>query len=88
MAIGLVKPVIDLVVSIGVGSVVTNAIKATTPANLNIYGKIVTGVGSVVVGGAVAKLASTYVVEEVDGLVDTIKNIRKAPLIEEDDVEL
>lgn len=73
MSIGIAKAAIDLVVSLGVGTVVSNAVKATTPDGLKIVGKIMVTVGSVVVTSAVSDLASKHVVGQVEKAWDDFK---------------
>lgn len=54
----------DLVVSAGVGTIVGNAIKATTPTDMKMLNKIFVTVGSVVLSGAAAAKASEFVLNQ------------------------
>ena len=57
-ALTVVKMVGGLVISIGVGAVVTNLIRATTPEDAKKVTKICIGVGSFFVAGMTASAAS------------------------------
>lgn len=72
-ALGAFKKVTELVVSIGAGAVVTNAVKATTPVGTNPYMKVAVGVGSLVISNMVGDLASKYVTDGVDKIVTDVK---------------
>jgi len=63
------KSLADLAVSIGVGAVVGNAIKATTPEDLRIYSRFAVKLGGVVISGIVVKQAQTFVRSEIDDVV-------------------
>lgn len=60
------------IVSIGVGNIVGNIVKATTPANLNTFNKLSIQVGTFVLSGMVAAQAVTYVNNEVDSIVTQV----------------
>jgi prefoldin subunit 5 len=62
----LLKSAVTLIASAGVGAVVTNAVKATTPDDLKIANKVFVMVGSMVVAHAVSDLASKYTSEQID----------------------
>lgn len=71
------KTLTDLVVSAGVGVVLTNAIKATTPANLKLPMKALVFVGSFAVSSIVGTTASTYVKTQFGEITDSIKGASK-----------
>ncbi len=75
MNITIVKSVVGLVASIGVGTVVGNAVKATTPANISKFGKIATVVGSVVLTGMVGIAAEKYTDGQIDKAVEFVHNL-------------
>ena len=62
----LLKSAVTLIASAGVGAVVTNAVKATTPDDLKTMNKIFVVVGSMVVAHAVSDMASKYTSEQID----------------------
>lgn len=67
------KTVTDVVLSAGVGTVLTNAIKATTPATLSPYQKALVFVGSFAVSSMVSGAASTYAKTQFDSIAAAIK---------------
>lgn len=69
----LVKIVAEGVASVGVGHVVSNAIKATTPADITRYQQVMIGIGSVVISGIATKAASNYVTDAIDSVTDLFK---------------
>lgn len=62
----LLKSTATLIASAGVGAVVTNAVKATTPDDLKTMNKIFVMVGTLVAAHAVSDLASKYASEQID----------------------
>lgn len=67
-----------LVVSAGVGSIIGNAVKATTPEEgLSTLKKVSIGVGSFVLGSMVADQATKYTGQQIVDLVDTFEEIRQ-----------
>lgn len=80
----LAKSAVTLVASAGVGAIVTNAIKATTPEDLKIASKIAVVIGTFVASKAVADMASTYCSKQIDEvksgvsqLKNTVKSLKK-----------
>ncbi len=63
--LGLVKAAADLIVSMGVGVVVGNVIKTTTPATLNLAQKIGVGVGSFVLCHMFGDMAARYTTQTI-----------------------
>ncbi len=61
-----VKTIASCIASCGVGAVVGNLITATTPENIRGLNKILTTVGSIVITGAAAVMASDYVEKQLD----------------------
>lgn len=74
----LLKAVATLIVSTGVGAVVTNAVKATTPADLKTFNKIVVMIGTVAVSHAVSDVAAKYTVTQMDEVATNLKQIKAA----------
>lgn len=75
-ALSLVKNVTCLIVSAGVGAVVGNAIKASTPEELKILQKISIGVGGFVLSGMVGNFASKYTDEQIDSTVSQFTELK------------
>jgi len=74
----ILKSAATLIASVGVGAVVTNAVKATTPDDMKMINKIFVMVGTTVVSHAVADLASKYTsgqIDEIDKAAKTAKDL-------------
>lgn len=71
--LNIVKSVTGLIASAGAGTVVSNAIKATTPAELTKLNKVMIGVGSFAITGIVGAAASGYVEAMIDDMTDKLK---------------
>ena len=61
-----IKTASQIIVSVGVGAIVGNAVKITTPGNLGLVKKICVGVGSFVLSNMVSEKAIEYVDEKID----------------------
>ena len=85
--LNLIKSVVEIVVSVGVGSIVGNAIKQTTPANAHIVKRISVGIGGFVLSSMVSHHATNYTSKTIDETVEKIKNIRK-PEQHQDEIKL
>lgn len=80
--INILKGAAAFVVSTGVGAIVKNAVKATTPEDLKKFSKISVVVGTAVVSSMVADHSTTYVKERIDKTVDAIKKVKpEVPVI-------
>ena len=78
-----IKAVGNIIVSIGVGGIVGNVIKSTTPANMNIVKKICVGVGSMVLSSMVTDKAVEYSTGKMDDMMKIFRSnevIRVEPL--------
>jgi len=62
----ILKSAVTLIASAGVGAVVTNAVKATTPDDLKTMNKIFVMVGTMVAAHAISDVASKYTSEQID----------------------
>lgn len=62
----LLKICILSIVSIGTGTVVRNAIVATTPRDINPIGRVVTSVGAISLTGLITYEVTKYVSREID----------------------
>ena len=69
----MVKTIGGLVVSIGVGAVVSNIINYTTPENTSKLGKACIYVGGTVIGWMAKEAATTYAEKKFDETVNNIK---------------
>lgn len=74
--LGIIKAASDLVVSLGAGAVVGNAIKASTPANLKLIQRIGIGVGGFVLSSMVGAQAAKFANEQIDGAVEDLQEIK------------
>jgi hypothetical protein len=75
MNIGIIKKVVGFIVSLGVGSIITNAVKSTTPAQLGPIKKILIWVGSLVLGSMVVDQAVKYADDKIDHTALEIKKM-------------
>lgn len=73
--INIIKQVGSLVISTGIGAIVGNAVKATTPADVRTLKKICIGVGSFILGSMASELATRYAEEKIDHAVYNIKQM-------------
>lgn len=71
--VAIVKGIVGLVASAGAGTVVGNAIKATTPAQLTTINKVLVGVGGVVLSGAVGDIVVKYTSKQIEEITDAWK---------------
>lgn len=78
----IVKAATAIVVSIGVGAIVANVIKCTTPSDVKRVMKVCINLGGFVLASMVSDMASTYAEEKIDEVVDTFnetaEEIKKA----------
>lgn len=63
-----------VVTEIGVGMIVSNAIKATTPEDIKRGSKIAIAVGGFALGSMIGAKASSYIEGEIQGFVASIKD--------------
>lgn len=85
--LGIVTAVAEIVVGSGVGTVVGNVIKTTTPKNLSKFQKLGVMVGSAAITGVLGDLCVDYIenkigetVEMVEAgkqIAETVKNIKE-----------
>lgn len=82
----VVKSIVGLATSLGAGAVVGNAIKATTPANLNRVQKVFVGIGAVTLSTVAGEIASNYIEAQIQEVVDGFragKTIKVDVVVEE-----
>lgn len=89
--LGIVKDIADIVVSIGVSSIVGNAIKLTTDPEAKLPKKIAIGIGGIVLSGLVSEAAQKYANVKIDNAAETVttvvNNIKKAKVVVIDTVD-
>ena len=73
----VVKAVGELIVSVGVGSIIGNAIKTTTPSNVGKITKFCIGAGSLVLSGMIGDMAVDYTGKKFDEAVNQVKEMIK-----------
>jgi uncharacterized membrane protein len=69
----LLKSLAGFIVSMGVGAVVGNAIKASTPTDIRRFSKITYAVGGFVLSNMVGDFASRYVSDQIDEVAENIQ---------------
>lgn len=69
-----IKNVAKVVVSIGVGAVVGNAVKCTTPEDTKGIGKLVVTLGSLVIANMISDKSADYVEKKIDDTVEEVKD--------------
>jgi hypothetical protein len=80
----MVKTVGGIVVSIGVGTIIANAIKATTPRSIRGINKLLIWAGGLALGGMISDLAGDYAEKQIQS---TVENINKMFAVEEIEVK-
>ena len=73
----VLKQLTGLVASMGVNEVVGNAIKATTPQDLNKYKKGLVFIGTMVIGGIAGGAANKYVEQQFDEFQNIIDKVKE-----------
>lgn len=76
--LGIFKTVTTLLVSTGAGAIVGNAVKATTPAEINTLNKVTIAAGSFALSGLVGAAASKYTAKQIDDTVTQIQALKQA----------
>ena len=69
------KAISEIVVSIGVGSLVGNTIKMTTDPEAGKFKKVAIGIGGFVISNMVSDLATKYTSERIDDAAVRVKNL-------------
>lgn len=63
------KNLASLAVSIGVGTVVGNVVKSTTPSDLKMYSRVAVRIGGFVLSAIAVHQAQNYVSNEIDNIM-------------------
>lgn len=74
--ITITKVIVKVVVTSGVGTIIGNAVRATTPADISKLDTVGVLVGSFFLGGLVAEKTAVYSDTVIDGVVDLYRSIR------------
>ena len=70
----IAKKVVGIVVSIGVGAIVSNAVKSNTPDSVGALKKVCIGVGAFVIGSMLSDIAVKHMDQTID---NTVKEVKK-----------
>lgn len=73
----MVKKVGAIVVSVGVGAIISNVVKATTPGSVGTIKKVCIAVGVFAISGMVVNRAVRYMDQQIDETVTQIKSMIK-----------
>ena len=73
--IDMLKKVGVIVVSVGVGAIVGNIVKSTSPASVGTIKKVCIGIGGFVLSSMISDLASKYTEQQIDNTVSEIKKM-------------
>jgi hypothetical protein len=73
----MLKAAGEIVISVGVGAIVGNAVKATTPIGVGLIKKACIGISALVLANLASDSATKYTEEKIDNAVDKIKNMVK-----------
>jgi len=72
-----IKAVTGFVISIGVGNIISNAVKATTPCNSKILNRVCTLAGVIVLSSIIGDIATKYAEEKITSAVKSISDMAK-----------
>jgi len=79
----LLKTGASLVVSVGVGAIVGNVVKCTTPDDVKKVTKVCIGVGSLVLTSIAGDMAAKYTEEKIDAAVNAVKGLIEEEISDE-----
>lgn len=71
----MVKTVGGIIVSVGVGAIVNNIVKSTTPVSMGTIKKVCIGVGGLVLSSMISDKAVKYTETKIDSAVNEIKKM-------------
>lgn len=72
----ILKSAATLIASSGVGAIVGNAIKASTPGDVTKLQKVTITVGSIALSGMIANQASKYTGEQIEEIATQLKALK------------
>jgi hypothetical protein len=76
--LAIAKTATGLVVSMGAGAVISNAIKASIPANSKVIQKVTIGIGGFVLSSMVGEMATQYVNKNIDAGIQQFQDAKAA----------
>lgn len=76
-----VKMVAGLVVSTGIGNIVGNLVKHTTPEDVKLPIKVVTNIGGFALAGFLAMKTAAYTESTIQEVVDTTKKLVNGKIV-------
>lgn len=77
MLISILKPVASIIVSVGAGAVVGNAIKASTPETAKTASKVLICIGGVVLSSMVGDMAAQYTSDQIEDVAEQLETLNK-----------
>ena len=72
-ALSVFTKVTELAVSVGTSTIVTDAVKATTPVGISNLSKVAVAIGSMAVSAIVSDVTSKYVSKGIENTVADVK---------------
>lgn len=72
--IEMAKAAGEIVVSIGVGTIVGNAIKSTTPIDMGPIKKVCVSIGAMILANLASDSTTEYLEKKIDDVVDKVKD--------------
>lgn len=75
----IAKGIVGTVASVGVGAVVGNAIKSTTPVDITTINKVMVGAGAFVLTSLVGDVASKYTGAKIDEITEQFNQNMQNP---------
>ena len=75
--LNILKSATGLIVSAGAGTIVGNAIKASTPADVKTAGKVLIAVGGFALTGMVGEMAAKYATDSIDDVAEAFNQTMK-----------
>lgn len=73
--VDMIKSVGNFVISVGVGAIVNNAIKHTSPSSVSGIKNLCVGIGAFVLSNMVSDKATTYAEGKIDSAVKSVKEM-------------
>lgn len=75
--LGIFKAISSMVVSFGVGTIIENIVKQTTPDNIGKIKKIGIYIGSLALSGMISDKVGKYVEENIQDIVNSVNKIKE-----------
>lgn len=71
------KGIAELAVSVGVGMIVGNGVRMTTPADIHVVKKVFVGIGSMALSGMISDKAADYTSKQIDATAERVEEAIK-----------